>query len=135
MNYFAWLSLGVRALPNINEIEFLSLNTYFMVKFTLTTFAAREILPMAEGNQNIMEKAQARFMENQKKTAERNKATAEYLSEAKARAIKTARLRELRLAKEEADRAAAALNPVAPKKKRAARTVKQAVSASTEAKS
>ncbi|MER9231501.1 hypothetical protein NKI56_05240 [Mesorhizobium sp. M0622] len=90
---------------------------------------------MAEGNQNIMEKAQARFMENQKKTAERNKATAEYLSEAKARGIKTARLRELRLAKEESDRAAEALNPVAPKKKRASRTVKQAISASTEAKS
>ncbi|MER8548659.1 hypothetical protein [Mesorhizobium sp. M0684] len=90
---------------------------------------------MAEGNQNIMEKAQARFMENQKKTAERNKATAEYLSEAKARSIKTARLRELRLAKEEADRAAEALNPVPPKKKRASRAVKKAVSASTQPKS
>ncbi len=87
---------------------------------------------MAEGSQNIMEKAEARFMEKQKKTVERNKATAEYLSEAKARTIKTARLRELRLAKEEADRAAEALNPVAPKKKRAARTVKKAVPASTE---
>ena len=40
---------------------------------------------MAEGNQNIMEKAEARFMDKQKKTAERNKATAEYVSEAKAR--------------------------------------------------
>ncbi|ESW83166.1 MULTISPECIES: hypothetical protein [unclassified Mesorhizobium] len=90
---------------------------------------------MAQGNQNIMGKSEARFMENQKKTAERNKATAEYLSEAKARTIKTARLRELRLAKEEADRAAAALNPVAPKKKRASRALKQAVSASTQAKS
>ncbi|RWM99935.1 MAG: hypothetical protein EOR84_08105 [Mesorhizobium sp.] len=75
---------------------------------------------MAEPNQNIMEKAEARFMEKQKKTAERNQATAEYVSEAKARTIKTERLRALRLAKEEADRAAEALNPVASKKKRAA---------------
>ena len=70
-------------------------------------------------NQNIMEKAQSRFIETQKKTAERNKATAEYQSEAKARAIKTAKLRELRLAKEELDRAEQALKPVQPKKKRA----------------
>ena len=34
-------------------------------------------LTMAEGSQNIMEKAEARFMEKQKKTVERNKATAE----------------------------------------------------------
>lgn len=90
---------------------------------------------MAEFSQNIMEKAEARFMEKQKKTAERNQATAEYLSEAKARTIKTERLRALRLAKEEADRAAEALNPVAPKKKRASRAVKKADVASTEVKS
>ena len=84
---------------------------------------------MAEASQSIMEKAEARFQERQKKTVERNKATAEYLSEAKARIIKTARLRELRLAKEEADRVAEALNPT-PKKKRAPRAVKK--TASTE---
>jgi hypothetical protein len=84
---------------------------------------------MAEASQSIMEKAEARFLERQKKTVERNKATAEYLSEAKARIIKTARLRELRLAKEEADRVAEALNPT-PKKKRAPRAVKK--TASTE---
>jgi hypothetical protein len=87
---------------------------------------------MAEASQSIMEKAEARFMEKQTKTVERNKATAEYLSEAKVRIIKTARLRELRLAKEEADRVAEALNP-APKKKRTPRAVKKA--ASTEVKS
>ncbi|WP_137935102.1 hypothetical protein [Mesorhizobium comanense] len=73
---------------------------------------------MADGNQTLMAKAEARFADKQKKTAERNKATAEYMSEARAREIKTAKLRELRLAKEEADRAAEALNP-SPKKKRA----------------
>ncbi|TGQ64026.1 hypothetical protein EN829_021300 [Mesorhizobium sp. M00.F.Ca.ET.186.01.1.1] len=72
---------------------------------------------MANGNQTMMQKAEARFVDKQKKTAERSKATAEYMSEAKAREIKTARLRELRLAKEEADRAAEALNPPTKKKK------------------
>ena len=72
---------------------------------------------MAESNPSIMEKAEARFVDKQKKTAERNKATAEYMTEAKLRVIKTAKLRELRLAKEEADRIAEALNPT-PKKKR-----------------
>lgn len=90
---------------------------------------------MAGFSPNIMEKAEARFMEKQKKTAERNQATAEYVSEAKARDIKTARLRALRLAKEEADRAAEALNPAPPKKKRASRAVKKADVALTEVKS
>lgn len=72
---------------------------------------------MADNNQ--MEKAQSRFLETQKKTADRNKAAAEYQSEAKAREIKTAKLRALRLAKEEADRIEAAAKPAAPAKKRA----------------
>ncbi|ESY71926.1 hypothetical protein NKH52_19315 [Mesorhizobium sp. M1066] len=80
---------------------------------------------MAEGNQTIMEKAEARFVDKQKKTAEKNKATAEYMSEARAREIKTARLRELRLAKEEADRVAEALNPT-PKKKRVTKKATEA---------
>ncbi|OBQ73409.1 hypothetical protein [Mesorhizobium erdmanii] len=75
---------------------------------------------MADGNQTLMAKAEARFVDKQKKTAERNRATAEYVSEARAREIKTAKLRELRLAKEEADRIAAAQNPP-PAKKRAAK--------------
>ncbi|CAN7375342.1 hypothetical protein [Mesorhizobium caraganae] len=87
---------------------------------------------MADGNQSIMEKAEARFMDKQKKTAERNKATSDYVSEARAREIKTARLRGLRLAKEEADRVEEALNPT-PKKKRA--TVKKAAAAPKGAKS
>ena len=87
---------------------------------------------MADGNQTIMEKAEARFVDKKKKTAERNKATAEYMSEARAREIKTARLRGLRLAKEEADRVAEALNPT-PKKKRAA--VKKVAIAPNGAKS
>ena len=74
---------------------------------------------MAEGRQNIMEKAESRFLETQKKTADRNKAYVEYQTEAKLRALKTARLRELRFARDEAERAAEALKPAEPKKKRA----------------
>ena len=70
---------------------------------------------MAESRQNIMEKAESRFLETQKKTADRAKATVEYQTEAKLRAMKTARLRELRLAKDEAERAAEALKPAATK--------------------
>lgn len=102
----------------IQKIEFYDARAYLVVEFIFTIFRRKEILAMAEGNQTIMEKAEARFVDKQKKTAERNKATAEYVSEARAREIKTARLRELRLAKEEADRVAEALNPT-PKKKRA----------------
>jgi hypothetical protein len=80
---------------------------------------------VSESGQNIMQKAESRFLETQKKTAERNKAMAEYQSEAKARAIKTAKLRELRLAKEEADRVAE-LEAEAAKPKRKPRSAKAA---------
>ena len=80
---------------------------------------------MSESGQSIMQKAESRFLETQKKNAERSKAMAEYQSEAKARALKTARLRELRLAKEEADRLAE-LEAAAAKPKRKARSTKAA---------
>ncbi len=80
---------------------------------------------MAEVNQTIMEKAEARFLNAQKKTAERGKAMTEYQLEAKAREAKTAKLRELRLAKEAADRAAQALAPAPAPKKRAAKAKTQ----------
>ena len=85
---------------------------------------------MSENNQGILQKAESRFLETQKKTAERNKAMAEYHAEAKARATKTARLRELRLAKEEADRIAAeAAAATAVKPTRKSRSVKAAKTA------
>jgi hypothetical protein len=82
---------------------------------------------MANADYGFLGKTQTRPLDKDKKAAERNKATAEYLSEAKARAVKTAKLRELRLAKEEADRAAEALKPAEPKKKRAAKAKVAAV--------
>jgi hypothetical protein len=78
---------------------------------------------VSDTNQSVIQKAERRFLETQKKTAERNKAMAEYQAEAKARAAKTARLRELRLAKEEADRNVAE-EAAAAKPKRKPRAVK-----------
>ena len=74
--------------------------------------------------ENFLEKAQSRSIEAQKKILERNSAMVEYQSETKALASKSAKLRELRLAKDEADRAAEALKPVEPKKKRVSRSAK-----------
>ena len=85
---------------------------------------------MTESKQTIMDKAEARFVEKQKKAADRNQATNEYMSEAKARAIKTARLRQLRLAKEDADRAAGILKPVKARVQRAPRSIRGKTSSS-----
>lgn len=71
---------------------------------------------MAERTQNIMEKAEARFIETQKKAAARNTAMLEYQAEAKARAKKTAELRELRLARDQAALDAEASKPEKPAK-------------------
>ena len=67
---------------------------------------------MSGSNQTFKEMAESHFAEKQKRAADRSQATAEYISEAKARAVKTARLRELRLAKEEAERAAGSSKPM-----------------------
>ncbi len=74
---------------------------------------------MADSRQNIMEKAELRFLETQKKAEETAKV--QYQTEAKVRAAKTARLRELRLAKDEAERAAEASMSTEPARKRASR--------------
>lgn len=84
---------------------------------------------MADDRQNIIDKAETRFLETQKKNADKARAMTEYQTQAKLRAQKTAKLRELRLARDEADRAAEALKPAPIKKKRAPRAAAKAVSA------
>ena len=79
---------------------------------------------MSGNNQTLMQKAEARFAERQKKTSDRLLATAEYESEAKARAAKTAKLRQLRLAREEVERTEQSSTPVKAKAPRAQRSVK-----------
>ena len=79
---------------------------------------------MDKRTKSINDTAEARFAKSQKKLAEGLQATTEYMAEAKVRAAKTARLRELRLAKEEADRAAGTLEPAKIKRERAPRSTK-----------
>jgi hypothetical protein len=79
---------------------------------------------LSTNNPSLMEKAEARFAERLKKTSERAQATAEYVSEARARAVKTAKLKQLRLARDEAERVAGTAQPVKAKAQRAPRSVK-----------
>jgi hypothetical protein len=65
-----------------------------------------------------------RLAEQQKRATDRMQASSEYMTEARARAAKTTKLRELRLAKEEADRANGTLQPPKPRTERAPRSVK-----------
>ncbi len=60
---------------------------------------------MAESREIIMEGPNRAFLRRRIR-ADWQKARVEYQTEAKLRAVKTARLRELRLAKDEAERAA-----------------------------
>ncbi|MDW6026536.1 hypothetical protein SAZ10_32730 [Mesorhizobium sp. BAC0120] len=86
---------------------------------------------LIKNNSTTATAGQARFAERQKRAADRMQATAEYVSEAKVRAAKTARLREMRLANEEAQRTAEALKPVETKTKRVARSAKAKTVASS----
>jgi hypothetical protein len=74
---------------------------------------------MADTTDETRAKAQSRFLETQKKQTDRKTAASEYEQEARARTAKTAKLKALRVAKEEADRVAAAAAPVSTKSKRA----------------
>jgi hypothetical protein len=76
---------------------------------------------MSDNSNDIRAKANTRFLDTQKKAADRKQASNEYESEAKAREAKTAKLKALRLAKEAEDRLVAALTPVVAKPKRASR--------------
>jgi hypothetical protein len=63
-------------------------------------------------------RAEASFVKREQQARDADKARAEYQLASRAVEDKTARLRALRLAKEEADRAAVVTAPVAPGKKR-----------------
>jgi hypothetical protein len=76
---------------------------------------------MSDNSNDIRAKANTRFLETQKKAADRKQASNDYESEAKAREAKTAKLKALRLAKEAEDRLTAALTPAPVKAKRASR--------------
>jgi hypothetical protein len=77
-----------------------------------------------ETKQAIAQRRSTRLVEQQKRATDRMQASSEYMVEAKARVAKTARLRQLRLAKEEADRASGAAQPPKARVERAPRSVK-----------
>lgn len=74
---------------------------------------------MSDNSNDIRAKANTRFLDAQKRVADRQQSSNDYVSEAKAREVKTAKLKALRLAKEAEDRLAAALMPAPVKAKRA----------------
>ena len=73
---------------------------------------------MADRSKEARERAEARFTKAEDRAREGKQAMAEFEAAAKAVREKTARLRTQRLAKEAADREAAAQVVPAPKKKR-----------------
>jgi hypothetical protein len=74
---------------------------------------------MADKSDEAKARAEAKFRKNEQRSSEAEKAHAEVAAKARARDENTARLRGLRLAKEQADREAAAGAQQAPARKTA----------------
>jgi hypothetical protein len=74
---------------------------------------------MADKSDEAKARAEARFRKNEQRSSEAEKAHAEVAAKARVRDENTARLKGLRLAKEHADREAAARAPQAPARKTA----------------
>lgn len=79
---------------------------------------------MDETRKAITQRKSDRLIEQQKRATDRMQASSEYMIEAKARVAKTTRLRALRLAKEEADRASGLLQPPKARVERGPRSIK-----------
>lgn len=75
-------------------------------------------MPVVESSKDARERADVRFKKTQKADAARNAALADHASEERQRKVKTAKLRELRLARDAELEAAAAANPPPAKKPR-----------------
>lgn len=73
---------------------------------------------LTKGSKEAQALAEAKFKRKEVQARDANKAVAEYEAAAVATREKTTRLKELRLAKEDADRAAAAREPAAEKPKK-----------------
>lgn len=79
---------------------------------------------MGDSSKDVRAKADLRFRKAERAATARDQAMNEYAAESERRRLKTAKLKELRLAKEAEDQAAAAANAPPPKKKPAAKPVK-----------
>jgi hypothetical protein len=88
--------------------------------------ASRSINParnqsLGDSSKDVRAKADLRFRKAERAATARDQAMNEYAAESERRRLKTAKLKELRLAKEAEEQAAAASSPAPPKKKPAAK--------------
>ena len=73
--------------------------------------------PLGDSSKDVRAKADLRFRKAERAATARDQAMNEYAAESERRRLKTAKLKELRLAKEAEEQAAAAAVPPVPKKK------------------
>ena len=78
---------------------------------------------MGDSSKDVRAKADLRFRKAERAATARDQAMNEYAAESERRRLKTAKLKELRLAKEAEEQAAAAAVPPAPKKKPAVKAI------------
>ena len=76
---------------------------------------------MGDSSKDVRAKADLRFRKAERAATARDQAMNEYAAESERRRIKTAKLKELRLAKEAEEQATAAASPPPPRKKPAAK--------------
>jgi len=81
---------------------------------------------LGDNSKDVRAKADLRFRKAERAATARDQAMNEYAAEDEKRRIKTAKLKELRLAREAEEQAAAAAVAPAPKKNPVAKTVKGA---------
>ena len=79
---------------------------------------------MGDSSKDVRAKADLRFRKAERAATARDQAMNEYAAESERRRIKTAKLKELRLAKEAEEQATAAASAPPPKKKPAAKAPK-----------
>jgi hypothetical protein len=89
---------------------------------------------LGDSSKDVRAKADLRFRKAERAATARDQAMNEYAAESERRRLKTAKLKELRLAKEAEEQAAAAAVPPAPKKKPVVKLAKPAVKLSKPAK-
>jgi hypothetical protein len=84
---------------------------------------------LGDSSKDVRAKADLRFRKAERAATARDQAMNEYAAESERRRLKTAKLKELRLAKEAEEQAAAAAVPPAPKKKPVVKLAKPVKSA------
>jgi hypothetical protein len=80
--------------------------------------------PLGDSSKDVRAKADLRFRKAERAATARDQAMNEYAAESERRRVKTAKLKELRLAKEAEEQAAAAASAPPPKKKAATKASK-----------